>query len=232
MTKTIKRKTTKRSFAILLIGIYFLGGLLLYRQNKTLKSEVAQYRQSQMDQQKTDQVAEKENGMDFQHIVDIPTAYFDPDEVFEYGDTNTLKGIEVNLPPVAINIPAEDIQLYNDELDSLKTDEHTGIYRDNQMDVDGDGAKETVSSIEGLAVSHGATEKIITKNRKIIYRTGIIAGNIKPTASGNGFYIYEMIYSGTLFGVGGARTTRYIYENGKFIPVWYQDHFDLQTTMK
>ena len=33
-----------------------------------------------------------------------------------------------------------------------------------------------------------------------------------------------------VFGVGGGKTTRYIYDQGKFIPVWYREFFDLQTT--
>jgi len=240
----IKKIFTKKLFASFLITAYFLGGAYLYLQNKELKQEITQYK-NKPDQLKTKENKEYEDSTtERPHIVDIPARYFDPDEIFEYGNTSTLLGVDVNLPPVAIEISAKGVQLFDEELDlrvvnpSSFTDINKDGYHERDyhygdpIDVDNDGIKEDVISVETVVMNHGAADLIIVKNNRIIFKSGIVAGNIKPSKSNNGFYLNEMIDSGTLLGVGGGRTTRYIYEQGKFIPVWYQNHFDLQTTKK
>ena len=176
------------------------------------------------------------------YVVDIPAKYFDPDRAFEYGDTSVLMGIDVIFPPVPTNISAKNIKVINEQLpiDEIKKSQKevgpedsvvwTDINKDgikefridylDPIDVDNDGVKEEIILVP-TSMNHGGGEILIVKNNRIIFKSGNNAGaNISGSKSNNGFYTVETIDAGTLFGVGGGRRTRYIYDQGKFIPVW------------
>lgn len=184
-----------------------------------------------------------------QHIVDIPAKYFDPEIAREFDDMIMLSGIEVVYPPVAIESPA-DIEVidrefnFEDEwigkspfdvhvdIDEDGYEEHSFEYGE-PVDVDNDGEKEKIL-YAWVASNHPPHKVYIIKNGRIIYHTkdrGRASISLSESESHSGFYIWEATGETTpLFGVGAYKLTRFIYEDGKFIPVWYQNIFDLQTT--
>ena len=199
---------------------------------------------------KKETVVEQDENEKRQYIVDIPAKYFDHYKTFEYGDTTVLLGVDVILPPVAINEPVESIktidEFFSTEVkgkfqqdlgpDKILTDvNNDGINEMNfkymdPIDVDNDGIKEKIVFVS-TSMNHSGGEILVVKKDRIIFKSGSGANKgIAESKSNNGFYISEAINAGTLFGVGGGRTTRYIYDQGKFIPVWYREFFDLQTT--
>jgi len=168
-----------------------------------------------------------------QYLVDIPAKYFDPDKIFEYGDTLTLEGIKVTYPPVEIEYSSET-ELINEEFKGLSSfprkTTHLPKYLES-INVDDNYQAETIVFVP-TAMNHAAGEIWIIKDGFVIFKSEDGANiSITESKSHNGFYISEAISSGTgLAFFGGYRQTRYIYENGTFRPVWYQDTFDLQTT--
>jgi hypothetical protein len=193
----------------------------------------------------------KDNKPNLEHVVDIPLKYFDPESIFKYGNTTVLfsEMLDVSLAPVTIPKPAE-IKVINEEYNPKekvltepdfgpkiygKDIDNDGDFENNikdgaSIDVDNDGKKER-TVYGSIAMNHGSAKVVIVKNGRIIFRSDEKAGfQLIESKSHNGFYITETIESGSLFGVGGARITRYIFENGGFFPVWYKDTFELQTT--
>lgn len=185
------------------------------------------------------------------YVVDIPVQYFDTDNIFKYGDTAVLTSnmLDVSHAPVAIPKPDKfDVidEEYNPKEKVLiepdfgpsimsKDIDNDGDFENNiefgeSVDVDNDGRKEKIF-YGSIAMNHGAAKVVIIKDGRIIYKSKERAGMILvESESHNGFYISETIESGSLFGIGAGRITRFISENGAFYPVWYKDSFQLQTT--
>jgi len=186
------------------------------------------------------------------YIVDIPAKYFDPDEIHDgYPGTTILLGgnLEITNPPVAINRPT-DIDVIDEEftlgepstyLDNSSFDpvdmDNDGKEKEyylrygKSMDVNDDGEKEKVL-YGSVAMTHRPHKAIIIdENGRIIYKSeehGSIS--LFESKSHNGFYLIETFDIGAFPMSGGRRITRFIHEDGKFIPVWYREIFDLQTT--
>jgi len=240
-------KKLKYTFGLLFL--FILGYILsIYTYPKFINPKLSYLKTEKKTQSETE--ADQNENEKRQYIVDIPAKYFDPNEFFEYGNTTVLLGVDVILPPVAINESVENIkaidEFFSTEVkgkfqqdlgpDKILTDvNNDGInemdfkYMD-PIDVDNDGIKEKIVFVP-TSMNHSGGEILVVKKDRIIFKSGKGANiGIAKSKSNNGFYISEVINAGTVFGVGGGKTTRYIYDQGKFIPVWYREFFDLQTT--
>lgn len=96
-----------------------------------------------------------------------------------------------------------------------------------ETDVNGDGEKEMVVR-SAISYSHApGIGYIITQEGRIIFSSESFPNfSIWAAKDGNGFYTAEKLTTVGLFGVGGFRRTRYLHQDGKFIPVWTQDEYD------
>jgi len=204
----------------------------------------------------TDSVIENNEDQKRPYVVDIPAKYFDPDKVYDNtdapipGNIYLLGGnLEITNPPVAIERPT-DIKLVNEKYDPEKEPyvvpdfgpiiysydiDNDGVFENNieeseSIDVDNDGKLEKI--IYGsVAMTHQPHKAVIVKNGQIIYKSdNLMSIRLSGSESHNGFYILEVFNIGSFPMSGGRRITRFINEDGKFIPVWYRDIFDLQTT--
>lgn len=216
-----------------------------------IKSLFFQKEDRQNSQTKISDITQENEDQQPQHIVDIPAKYFDPREKIKFDDVIMLGGIKVVYPPVALKTPT-DIELTNKEfkltdeliqqaaglspndwidIDNDGIKEHDFEYSE-PIDVDNDGKKEEIL-YAWTASNHPPHKVYVIKDEKIIYHSkgrGRANISLSESESHNGFYIWETTGETPLFGVGAYKLTRFIYEDGKFIPVWYQKTFDLQTT--
>jgi len=191
-----------------------------------------------------------------EYIVDIPAKYFDPDKVYDEtqapipGNIFILGGnLEITKPPVAIDCPT-NIEVVDEEfkfghlpitkipfmsdfeadIDNDGEVESNLAYGDQLIDVDNDGKKEQIlySSVGG---THQPHKVIIIKKGRVIYKSeDLLSIFLLESKSHNGFYLANIFDIGAFPITGGHKLTRFIFENGKFIPVWYRESFDLQTT--
>ncbi len=98
-----------------------------------------------------------------------------------------------------------------------------------KFDVDMDGKSEIIVSAGSLGENHFPDRIIIIKNNKIIFAVspGMPNLRIERSETGNGFYI-RWVPSEGKWGRGlccplGYMRTRFVYENGKFKPVYEQE---------
>lgn len=111
-----------------------------------------------------------------------------------------------------------------------------------KFDVDLDGKEETIISTCGTGGNHCPHKIIIVKDNDIIFF--IFAGvvlSINKSETGNGFYAHWVPWGqeGTKWDTGmccspGYIKTRFVYENGKFKPVYEQEvlYFTVENTKK
>ena len=98
-------------------------------------------------------------------------------------------------------------------------------YWGDPLDVDTDGIKEQVFYYS-TAMNHTPQVVSIVKNGRIIFRAEGPSIKLTPTSTHNGFYIEE--YNWNDVPTANTKTTRYIYKDGKFIPVWYRNTYVLE----
>ena len=100
-----------------------------------------------------------------------------------------------------------------------------------KFDVDGDKKDETIIFGCGIGGNHCPHNFDIVKDNKIIFSAGLSGVNIKPTETGNGFYLEwnndEDLTGGYCCPWGYVRT-KFVYENNKFIPVLEQKVYYLR----
>lgn len=101
------------------------------------------------------------------------------------------------------------------------------VMNKEEFDVDGDGINEIIVEITGIDAAAGRTMYAqIIKNSEVIFTTGARYPKISSTKSGNGFYIEwhkdEHFDRGECCPAGHIKT-RFVYENGKFTPVYEQE---------
>ncbi|MBU6427112.1 hypothetical protein KGQ27_02620 [Patescibacteria group bacterium] len=93
------------------------------------------------------------------------------------------------------------------------------------FDVDGDGKKEVILFLCGLFGNHCPHEAKIIKNNKEIFSTNNLM-NIIETKTHNGFlldWVPDTYEPGKANCCIGNTRTRFVYKNGKFVPVLEQD---------
>lgn len=191
------------------------------------------------------------------YLVDIPAKYFDPDRSYEMtngeGKIEYLllgNNLEVVGPPIPIPLP-KNIEVINEEFKYQKLDvtklpilsdkeadidndgniENNLMYDSRTFDVDGDGKKEKFL-YGSIAMNHRPQKVIVIKDGNIIFKSEYLMEiGLYESESNNGFYIGHTIDAGTFPYSGGRIITRYIYDKGKFVPVWYKEVNDLQTTI-
>lgn len=94
-------------------------------------------------------------------------------------------------------------------------------------DVDSDGLKERIYYVP-TAMNHGTAQIWIVKNDKTIFQSREAANRwFIPTPSNNGFYLLEGLQDDAGNWNAGGRKTRYIFREGKFVPIWYQDSYQV-----
>jgi hypothetical protein len=165
------------------------------------------------------------------YIVNIPAKYFDGNtDTFLENNNTIIKGFFIDDLPQAI--PMDDtIQAISESFDQKKICGQNilcGITAESNFDVDGDSKKEQVISMS-TGVNHGVQNMYIVKDGKIIFKDEGSPDVITKSESRNGFYLTN--YLDTFLAQPGQITrVRYIYNQGKFIPVWTQTSTELQTT--
>ena len=164
------------------------------------------------------------------YTVDIPSKYFDAEFEESVNNTKILKFLFISDLPKQIENP----DLNGNVKEIFKMPESSMIRKDEikseYFDVDQDGNKERILYLPNINGAHGgATDFWIIKDGLVIYKTGeILSPRFEASSSNNGFYITmfsQNFPAQPSYGV----TTRYYYENGKFIPVWEQKFHELLT---
>lgn len=163
------------------------------------------------------------------YIINIPAKYFDI-EPFHYGDTYTLTGIfsseSIEAIPSDPNIKAVNEEIPVNNCGGLG--ECPKYTYTTPIDVDNDAQKEKILRIS-RGVNHGVEDLYIVKNNRVIFKVQDRPVQIDASTSNDGFYL--TYYWNTFLGmIGNVTKVRYIHDNGKFIPVWQQISYELQTT--
>lgn len=139
----------------------------------------------------------------------------------------TLKGEPFG--SVGMRRVGNDATYYEDkyDLDGDGNAESYGIRILKEADVNSDGEKEMIVVADIAPVHAVRFGVIVNQEGKIIFTSEYFPNfSIWAAEDGNGFYTAEKLTTVGLFGVGGFRTTRYLHQDGKFIPVWTQDEYD------
>lgn len=92
-------------------------------------------------------------------------------------------------------------------------------WESRKFDVDGDGKNETIINAN-IAMNHTPTLAMIVKNGNIVFEeegANIWIGKID---NGQGFLLSKTID----WNIGEGETTRYIYKDGGFMPIWTQKY--------
>lgn len=104
-----------------------------------------------------------------------------------------------------------------------------------KFDVDKDGKDEMIIFLCGVGGNHCPHHIIVVKDQKIIFSVsaGLTGLNISKTETGNGFYVHWVPAEGKWDDRGlccslGYIKTRFVYEGGKFIPVYEQEVLYMQ----
>lgn len=120
----------------------------------------------------------------------------------------------------------EQIEKYGDLARSFLPDD--GIVFLNKFDVDADGSEETIIGICGDGGNHCPHKIIIVKEGKIIFSTwgSMSTKEMISSDTPNGFFIKwandEQENQG-FSSPSGYMKTRFVYEDGKFVPVYEQE---------
>jgi len=158
----------------------------------------------------------------------IPLKYFDFEANHFNGGHVYLGAPLISGLPVTIENPdlSESINKPFAEIDA-----NLGSYRAkfiDPADVDADGILEKIYHIP-VAMNHGAAMIQIIKNNQVIFESRDTANRwFEKTVSGDGFYLLEGLQDEDGAWNVGNRRTRYVYKDGKFIPVWHQDEYKLK----
>ena len=168
------------------------------------------------------------------YTVNIPAKYFDGNtngtDTFIENNNTIIKGFFISDPPQSIPMD-NTIQAINEKFDTKTIcgkDFICDITYGPVFDVDNDNNKEQIVSIF-RGVNHGVDDKYILKNGQIIFKSLDFPQDITESESHNGFYL--TYYMDTFLATPGTRTkVRYIYDQGKFIPVWQQKSTELQVS--
>lgn len=107
-----------------------------------------------------------------------------------------------------------------------------------KFDVDNDGKDETIIFLCGVGGNHCPHRIVIVKDNKIVFSvsTGLTDLNISKTETGNGFYVHWVPTEGKwdrgLCCSLGYMKTRFVYDGGKFKPVYEQEvlYFKIENT--
>ena len=164
------------------------------------------------------------------YITDLPLEYFD-------GQNNGGNGEYTYLDKMGYWGEINPVQNKNDIKFSNLNEPFTGFdsiynkdpshdpYWGESVDVDNDGESERIFYYS-IAMNHTPHVLNIVKNDKIIFRAEGPSIQLVKTQSGNGFYIEE--YNWSDIPTANTKITRYIYKDGKFIPVWYRNIYVLE----
>ncbi|MFS8159131.1 MAG: hypothetical protein ACMG6E_02750 [Candidatus Roizmanbacteria bacterium] len=162
---------------------------------------------------------------------DIPIEYFDHDSSFDINGVY-LDMVRVIKPPVAIDNPdlSETVSKPFIE-DDTSFPGHPGSFDEfDPVDVDNDGEAERIYYVP-VAENHGAAYIQVLKGDKVFFQSKDSTNRLfEPSPSGNGFYLIEGLNDGAGSWNIGARKTRYIYKDKKFVPVWYQEEFKVKAS--
>lgn len=139
--------------------------------------------------------------------------------------------VDISYPPELI-IPTPEVLVINKEFKPYEPPKGRSFYTIpansypwftiGNFDVDKDGKKEKIVAADTAMNRTPHLLKII-KNNKVIFEaegTSISAGE---ASDHNGFFLYQTID----WNNGEYRRTKYVYDNGKFIPVWNQTRCDV-----
>lgn len=147
-----------------------------------------------------------------------------------------------SLPPIKTTKDIlADADIYKDHFESqiTKYGEYAQRYLPDDVitsielfDVDNDGVKETIISLCSLGENHCPHKVVVIKENRILFQTtaGATGPNIIDSGFGNGFFVTWSPWSnnGDKWDVGlccmpGYMKTRFVYENGSFVPVYEQE---------
>lgn len=155
-----------------------------------------------------------------------------------YITSTSFVGEEVTFPPVIISptpktlvvkIPFDpkkpDIvwQNWKNEISDNPTKySNASPWAEGDFDVDKDGKSEKIL-VADTQIDHGGNWLEIVKDNNIIFETRGVNLKASSTPDNNGFYLTETkdLWDGNFSTI--TRKTRYIFDSGRFIPIWYQD---------
>lgn len=108
-----------------------------------------------------------------------------------------------------------------------------------KFDVDSDGNKESIIFLCGTGGNHCPHKIIIVKNNKIVFTldSGLTGLDLVKDDTGNGFFVHWVPSEGDEWDAGlccppGYMSTRFVYEKGKFIPIYEQKVMYTKVTNK
>lgn len=93
------------------------------------------------------------------------------------------------------------------------------IYDFKSADVDNDGQKETILYLNLMGANVGGESVVIVKGDKVIFSENIDFATLIPAKNGNGFFLE---WNDNYKKMDGYMTTRFIYEDRKFVPIYEQ----------
>lgn len=139
--------------------------------------------------------------------------------------SNVFNEVMVSYAPTLIT-SNQDINLIKEKFDPLNEpfggDFYTipnGAYpwTENKFDVDNDNKDERIM-VADTAMNHTPHVAVVVKDGFIIFKAKGANIGISEVGDHNGFFLHEAVD----WNIGEYKTTRYIYKESKFIPVWYQ----------
>lgn len=132
----------------------------------------------------------------------------------------------------------EQIQKYGTLATRFLTNDY--IVDLQKFDVDNDGKDETIVFLCSLGGNHCPHRIMIIKNDMVIFSfsAGLTDRNLIKSETGNGFYLHwvpietDTKWDAPLCCSPGYMSTRFVYENGKFKPVYEQEvlYFEVKNT--
>lgn len=205
--------------AILCASISFNAYLLLKTESKQTVSI----------EQDTVIPQSKEKSFPQEYVTNLPLEYFDGNVATDKeGAYIESMGFQGEIVPVK---DGEGIKFTNvDEpfegLDSVATEDPARKpYWGDPLDVDLDGTNEQVF-FYSLATNHTPHVAAIVKNGRVIFRAEGPGISLIKAGNGNGFYTEE--YQWDDVPTANTKTTRYVYKNNEFTPVWYRKTYVLK----
>ncbi len=138
--------------------------------------------------------------------------------------SNVFNEVMVTYSPKLVNSNEEILPL-KENFDPTKSPFGEKLYvvspndawTERKFDIDNDKKDERILSAD-IAMNHTPNLAVIVKDGYIIFKAKGANIYINEIGDHNGFFLNENLDWNT----GEYRTTRYIYKEGKFIPVWYQ----------
>ena len=152
-------------------------------------------------------------------------------------DPNLYSNIPEPLPPIKSDLeihgsdPLKDflgtsktqsIQQYGDLARRFVGDAGKGldIYSVKEVDVQKDGIKDTLVSLSLTGANIGGYQDILIRGNQVIFSTKLGSfSTLTPASNGNGFFLQ---WCDNFKCFDGYVTTRFVFEDNKFIPVYEQ----------